>query len=138
MGQQIDQFYENLRVKLTDAKNHVDGLKVKIEAKAQNAEQDVRSHLDHVQKRIEQDRTKVSAAQAEVTNWVEAKKSATATKIAEWKAKHETSQLQNRADRAERYAAASIEVAVAAVDDAEQATLEAWLARQDSNSAQAK
>src|SRR5258706_4706815 len=77
-GQQIDEFYENLRAKLTDAKSRVDSLKAKIEAKAQNAEQEARSHLDQVQKRIEQDRTKVLAAQAEVRNWVEAKKSATA------------------------------------------------------------
>ncbi len=138
MGQQIDKFVEDLRVKLTNAKSRFDGLKAKIDEKAQNAGQEVRSHLDQVQKRIEQDRSKVSAAQTEVKNWVEARKTATAAKIAEWKAKHETKELQNRADWAERYAAASIDVALAAIDDAEQAALEAWLARQDANAAQAK
>ena len=128
MNQKIDKFSEDLRAKLTNVKSGLDGLKAKIDVKAQNAEQDVRSHLQQVQKHIEQDRTKVSAAQAEVKKWVEARKTATAAKIAEWKAKHETKELQNRADWAERYAAASIEVAVAAIDDAEQATLEAWLA----------
>jgi len=39
--------------------------------------------------------------------------------------------LQNRADNAERYAAAAVDVAVAALDEAEEAALEAWLARQD-------
>jgi len=138
MGQQIDRFVEDLRVKLTNAKSRVDGLKAKIDEKAQNAGQEVRSHLDQVQKRIEQDRSKVLAAQTEVKNWVEARKTATAAKIAEWKAKHETKELQDHADWAERYAAASIEVALAAIDDAEQAILESWLARQDANSAQAK
>ena len=37
-------------------------------------------------------------------------KNETAAKVAEWEAKRETSQLQTRADRAERYAAASIVV----------------------------
>jgi hypothetical protein len=46
--------------------------------------------------------------------------------------------LQRRSDNAERYAAAAIDVAVAAVDEAEQASLEAWLARQDADTAQAK
>jgi hypothetical protein len=41
--------------------------------------------------------------------------------------------LQNRADKAERYAAGAIDIAVEAVDEAEQASLEAWLAREDAN-----
>ncbi len=137
MGQQIDQLYENLRVKLANTKSHIDSIDAKMKGKAQQADQEVRSHLDQVQEHIEQDLTKVKAAKAEVKNWMEARKSATAAKIAEWKAKHETSQLQNRADSAERYAAASIDVALAAIDDAEQAALEAWIARQDASAAQA-
>jgi predicted nucleic acid-binding Zn-ribbon protein len=138
MGQRIDQFCEDLRLKLTNIDNGLGGLKAKIEGKAQNAEQEARSHLERVQKRVEQDRAKVSAAQTEVKNWIEERKTATRDKIAEWKTKRETSKLQNRADKAERYAAATIVVTLAAADEAEQAALEAWLARQDANSAQAK
>ena len=43
---------------------------------------------------------KVSAAQAEVKDWVDERKTATRDKISEWKAKRETSKLQNRADKA--------------------------------------
>jgi len=138
MGQRIDQFCEDLRVKRTNIDSGLGGLKAKIDGKVQNAEQEARSHLERVQKRIEQDRTKVSAAQTEIKNWAEERKISTRDKIVEWKAKRETSKLQNRADKAERYAAASIVVALAAADDAEQAALEAWLARQDADSAPAK
>ncbi len=138
MGQRIDQFCEDLRLKLTNIESGLGGLKAKIDGKAQNAEQEARSHLEKVQKRIEQNRTKVSAAQTEVKNWVEGRKTATRDTIADWKAKRETGKLQNRADKAERYAAAAIDIALAAADEAEQAALEAWLARQDANSAQAK
>jgi hypothetical protein len=138
MSQRIDEFCENLRLKLTNIDSGLAGLKAKIDGKAQHAEQEARSHLDKVQRRIEQGRAKVSAAQAEVTSWVEDRKTVTADKIAEWKAKRETSKLQNRADKAERYAAAAMDVALAAVDDAERAALEAWLARQDADAAQAK
>jgi len=138
MGQRIDQFCEDLRVKRTNIDSGLGGLKAKIDGKAQNAEQEARSHLEKVQKRIEQDRTKVSAAQTQVKNWVEGRKTATRDTIAEWKAKRETGKLQNRADTAERYAAAAIDIALAAVDEAEQAALEAWLARQDATAAQAK
>lgn len=138
MGQRINQFLEPLRLKLTNLESGLDGLKTKIDTKAQHAEQDVRNHLDVVQKRIAQGRAKVTAAQSEVKNWVDEKKTITNEKIAEWKAKRETTQLQNRADKAEHYAAATIDIAVAALDEAEQASVEAWLARQDANIAQAK
>jgi len=51
---------------------------------------------------------------------------------------YEAKVLENRAEGAERYAEASIEVALAAIDDAEHATLEALLARQDANTAEVK
>jgi hypothetical protein len=44
--------------------------------------------------------------------------------------------LQSRADKAERYAAAAAALAAAAVDEAEQAVLESWLARRDAQAAQ--
>lgn len=138
MAQQIDQLRENLRLKLTDIDDSLSGLKARIEGKTQHTEQDAQSHLEKVQKRIEQNRAKVSAAQAEVKGWMEGRKTATADKVAEWKAKHETSKLQHRADQAERYAAAAMDVALADLDEAEEAALEAWIARQDAHSAQAK
>jgi hypothetical protein len=138
MSQRIDQFCEDLRLKLTNIDSSLVGLKAKIEGKAQNAEQEARSNLEKVQKRIEQNRTKVSSAQSELKNWIDEQKTATRDKIADWRAKRETSKLQTRADKGERYAAAAIVVAMAAADEAEQAALEAWLARQDANFAQAK
>ena len=135
MSQRIDQFHHDLQLKLTNIGSGLEGLKAKISGKADRAEQDVRTHLDQVQRRIEQDRAKAVAAQAEMKNWIEQKKGATSEKIAEWKANHETAKLQNRADIAERYAAAAVDVTLAALDEAEQATLEAWLARADANAA---
>ncbi len=70
--------------------------------------------------------------------WFEEKKAATDEKVAEWKTKRETAKLQNRADGAEHYARAALEVAMSAVDNAEQATLEAWLARKDADAAGSK
>jgi hypothetical protein len=138
MGQRIDQFCENLRQKLTMTASGLDGLKAKIDGKAARVEQDAQSHLERVQKRIELGHAKVSAAQADMKNWAEQRKAITSEKIAEWKAKRELGKLQTRADDADHYAAAAIDVAVAAVDEAEQASLEAWLARYDADNAQTK
>jgi hypothetical protein len=131
MGQRIDQFNERLHLKLTNVDSNIRALKVKIDGKGRTAEQDVRNHLDDVETSIEQGRAKVAAAQAEIKKWAEEQKAVTSGKIAEWKAKQETAKLKGRADLAESYAAAAIDVAIAAVDEAERASLQAWLARQD-------
>jgi hypothetical protein len=60
MGQRIDHFNEELRLKLTNADNNLHDLKSKIEGKATDAEQNVRSHLEKVQTRIEQSKAKRS------------------------------------------------------------------------------
>jgi hypothetical protein len=134
MSQRIDQFCEDLHLKLANIDVGLGALRANIEVKADLAEQQVRSHLEQVRRRIEQGRVKVTAAEAEIKNWVEEKKTATGDKIADWKAKREASKLQNRADQAQRYAAAAAAVAVAALEEAEEASLEAWLARQDAKS----
>ncbi len=138
MGKHIDQFCEDLHQKLTITDSGLDGLKAKIDAKATHVDQDVHSHLDRVRNRIAQSRSKVAAAQAQIKAWADEKKTATSDKIAEWKAKRETGKLLNRADLAERYAAAASDVAIAAFDEAEEAALEAWLARMDADAVMAK
>jgi predicted nucleic acid-binding Zn-ribbon protein len=138
MGARIDQFCEDLRQKLTIADSGLDGLKAKINSKSVHVEQDVQSHLNRVHNRVEQGRARVAAAQADIRDWADEKKAATDDKISEWKAKRELSKLQGRAAKAERYAAAASAVAVAALDEAEEASLEAWLAREDANAAQAQ
>ncbi len=138
MPRSLDQFSQDLRLKLANVQSNLDGLKAKIDGKAENAEQDVRKHLDSVRKRIDQAAPGVAKAEAEVKTWFEEKKAVTNEKVAEWKTRRETAKLQNRADRAELYASAALDISLAAVDEAERATLEAWLARQDANAAVSK
>ena len=135
MSERIDQFCENLRVKLTSIDNNMQALKSKIDAKARTAEQDVRNELEGIKKRMEQDRTKVAAAQADIKKWLEECRTATNEKIAEWKAKSEKARLQSRANLAEKYALGAAVVALEAVSQAQQASLEAWLARKDAETA---
>ena len=53
MSERIDQFCEGLRAKLTNVDHSMQALRAKIDNKAQTAEQEVRTHLDAVTKRIE-------------------------------------------------------------------------------------
>jgi hypothetical protein len=138
MSHRIDLFCEDLRQKLTIIESGLQGLKAKVEANEVHAERDVRNHLDRVRKRIDQGRTNVYAAKAEVKSWAEDRNSITADKIAQLKTKRDVAKLQGRANKAERYSVAAVKVATAVIDEAEQASLEAWLARADADYAQGK
>jgi hypothetical protein len=138
MSHRIDLFCEDLRQKLTIIESGLQGLKAKVEANEVHAERDVRNHLDRVRKRIDRGRTNVCAAKAEVKSWAEDRNSITADKIAQLKTKHDVAKLPGRANKAERYSVAAVKVATAAIDEAEQASLEAWLARADADYAQGK
>jgi hypothetical protein len=105
-------------------------------------DEEVRQGIDHVdafqptRDANGQARAKVTAAEADVKKWMEERKASTDAKIAEWKTKREVAHLKSRADNAETYAAAAAVIALASVDEAEQAALEAWLARKDVESVQ--
>jgi hypothetical protein len=53
-----------------------------------------------------------------------------------WKAKRETRQLKARADRAEAHAADAVDFALATIDEAEEAILDAVVARIDADKAE--
>ena len=107
MAQRIDQFYEDLRVKLRAIDDDLRSLKAKIDEKAEHVEQEGQKHLDSVRKRVEQNRDSAAAARDEMKSWVESRKAATAEKVAEWKVNRDISKLQRYADQAERYAEAA-------------------------------
>ena len=138
MGRRIEQFCENLRQRLAMIDCGLDGLKAKIDSEVFTAERHVQSHLERVRKRIDQGRTRVSAARADVASWVDDNNAITIDAIAVWKTKRDVEKLQDRADKAGRYAAATVQIATAAIDEAEQASLEAWLTQADADYAKSK
>jgi hypothetical protein len=138
MSQRIDQFRETFRHKLMQADSDLSALKAKIDAKAETAERDARACLDEVAKRVEQSEPKAKAARAEIEKWMTERKTAAQNSVAALKVKGETATLKVGAEVAEHYALAAADVAVAAIDAAEHAALEAWLARRDADRAQGK
>jgi hypothetical protein len=86
-------------------------------------------------KRIACNQSKVAAARAQVEHWITDKAKA-ALRFRNEEIPEDGMRKQRRAAEADRYAAACIDLAIAAVDEAERAALEAWLAREDANSSQ--
>jgi hypothetical protein len=138
MSERISQFREVFRLKLMQADSDLSALKAKIDAKAETAERDARACLDEVAKRIKQSEPKTAAARAELEKWAIERLTAAQDAAAALKVKGETTKLKARAEVAEHYALAAVDVAVAAIDAAEHAALEAWLARRDADHAPGK
>ena len=135
MGPHIDAFCGEICLKLVDIDEELRHLKIAIREKAHRAEPEVRSRLEKVMKRIACNQPKVAAARAQVEHWITDKAKA-ALRFRNEEIPEDGMRKQRRAAEADRYAAACIDLAIAAVDEAERAALEAWLAREDANSSQ--
>lgn len=131
MSEQIDKFCSDLRTNMTMIESKLQALKAKAAGKADEAERTVRQEMDSIQKKIDESKAAVEAAKAKVNEWADAQKTATLSKIAEWKAKGDEKSLQVHADLADHYAKATSAIASSAVQKAAKAALEALLAHYD-------
>jgi hypothetical protein len=133
--QNLDQFSDDVRARLANIDSGLKSLKTQVDGDTKQAETEARSQLAKVSADIEANKPKLAAAEAQLAQWAQAQKAASTQKIAEWKSTQDFTKLQARAAQAERYAAAARDVAVAKLNAAHQAALEAYLANKDANAA---
>lgn len=129
MSAKIDQFCESLRQQLTKLESRVEQAQANLEAAPKKTEQALKEQLAEAKANIEAKKQEAEDAKTKLETWIEAKKTETEASIEEWKTKREQEKLIARADRAEEYAASAIVFALAAIEEAEVATLEAVGAR---------
>jgi hypothetical protein len=133
MGPHIDAFCGDICLKLVDIDEELRYLKITIREKARHAEREVRSQLEKVMKRIASNQPRVAAARAQVEHWIK-DRAKDALRFRNDEIPEDRIRKLRRAAEADRYAAACIDLAIAAVDEAERSALEAWLVREDANS----
>jgi hypothetical protein len=129
----IDAFCGDICLKLVDIDEELRYLKITIREKARHAEPEVRSQLEKVMKRIASNQPRVAAARAQVEHWIK-DKAKDSLRFRNDEIPEDRNRRLKWAAEADRYAAACIDLAIAAVDEAERAALEAWLVREDTNS----
>ncbi len=128
---EIDRFSNDLRANTAAIDDKLQAVNRKIKGKADDAERAVRQQMELFQKEIDGRNAVAEAAKSKVNEWIQIQKTAALSKIAEWKAKGDAKNLQARADLADEYAAAMSVIAIAAVENAAKASLEALLAHYD-------
>ena len=131
MSERINKFCQNLQTRLNDLESRTLALKERLKSAPKQAEEELHGQIARLQEKIDSQKKAANKARAEMENWFEQKKAEGKATVEQWKEKHEAKKLARRADRAEEYAAAAVLVALACVDEAEQAVLEAVAARLD-------
>jgi hypothetical protein len=136
MNEKIDSFCKELRAKLDGVDKRIKDLKAGAKGATEKAKIEAKAQLAALENRAKDQRAKVQAAEAKTKAWIEEKKTATSEKIAAWKTQRDVKKLAAHADSTEDYAVASMQLAAAAVDEAERAAVEAVVARMDADAAQ--
>lgn len=137
MSERVDQFCDELRLHLNALEKQVDNVKSSLQSLPEQGEQALQKSLNETRSKIEAQRKKVEQAQASLKSRAESKITQAKDAINEWKDKREVNKLNSRADRAEQYAADAVYIAIAALDEAEEAIVDAVMARIDAENAAA-
>jgi len=136
MNETLDKFCSDVRTKIDDADKRLKDLRASAKNAGQKAKDDAKAQLAALENKAKDQQAKIEASKAKVKAWADGKKAITAEKIAEWKAQRQVRKLSDRADDAESYAVAAMQIAVAAIDAAETAAIEAVVARIDADAVQ--
>lgn len=129
MSEKNDNFTNSLRDQLNDIEARLSSFKMTIESASQDTQTSLGSKLEQVQAKLETKRYDFDTYKLEVKRQSEEKQAEVKTEIDGCKTSQEIEELNRRADQAEEYAARGIAVAMAAINEAEEAILEAITAR---------
>ena len=137
MSARVDQFCDKLKDRLNALEVQVSALKTNIQKLPQQGEQALQKCLADTRSKIDQQRKNVEKARASLKARADEKIGQVKEAVHEWQAKQEVSNLSARADFAEQYAADAVFIADSAVAEAEEAIIDALLARIDAENAKA-
>lgn len=135
MSARVDKFCDGLRDRLNTIESRVESFKANVQALPGKVEKAVHDKLEEARVKLQAQKERIDKARADLKAWGEQKKAETQATIRDWKAKGEAKRLNARADLAEAYAEAAAVVALGTIDEAEEAMLEAALARMDADAA---
>ena len=96
---------------------------------------EIQSKLDEAKASLVAKKQEFDEYRAKLTNQFEEKESEVKSSVDEWKASREVKKLEHRAEKAEDYAATSVYLAMAMMEEAEAATLTAICNRMDAEAA---
>jgi len=135
MSTTIDNFTKQLHDNLEAVENRAKAFKDSIQSVTEKTQGEIQSKLDEARTNLEAKKQEFDEYRAKIKTQFEQKESEVKSNIEEWKTSRELKKLEERADQAEDYANTAILLAMATMEEAEKATLEAIAARRDAKTA---
>ena len=135
MNINLEELGKKLQAKLDSNIDRLKAAKAHLEDVHKETEAAIQTKLKSAKETLDAKKQEAAAAKAGMEEFVEAKKAETQAGVAEWKANRDRKKLEKRAERAEKYAEACMEVALFSAAEAEEAILEAVAARRDADDA---
>ncbi len=135
MSTTIDNFTKQLHDNLEVVEDWAKSLKISIQSAPKKTQAEIQSKLNETKTKLDAKKQEFDDYRAKLKAQFEEKESEVKSNIEEWKANREVKKLEHRADKAEDYANTAIFLAMATMEEAEKATLEAIAARLDAETA---
>lgn len=123
----VTKFNVEMQTQMTAFNDRVKALNANVKLNVDNADKEIRKQIAVLETNAQKAKTSLESARAEMEKWADDSRST----VTGWIDKFDVAMLSARADRAEHYATAASEVAVAGVAAAEKAMLDASLARKE-------
>lgn len=131
MSTAIDNFTNQLYDRLEGLEDRAKSLRNNIRSMLEETQAEIQSKLDKAKVNLNANKQEIDEYWVKLKTQFEEKESELKSQVEEWKINREVKHLKYRADQAESYANTTIFLAMATMEIAEKATLEAIVARRD-------
>jgi hypothetical protein len=131
----LTTFTQQLHDNLEAVEDRAKSLKNIIQSLPKKTEVEIQSKLDEAKTKLEVKREEFNGYRAKIETQLKEKESEVKTQIEEWKLGREAKKLEHRAGQAEDYASTVTLLAMATLEEAEEATLAAIAARREAEAA---
>lgn len=135
MSVRIDNFTKQLHDNLEMLEERATSLRTSIQATPQKTQAEIQLKIDEVKANLDAKKHEFDGYRAKLKTQFEERASEVKLTVEEWKTNRQVKKLEDRADRSEDYAITATILAMAMMEEAEKATLEAMSARLDAGSA---
>jgi enolase len=138
MSTAIDNFTNQLHDNLEAVEDRAKSLNQSIKSATKKNQAEIQLKLDEAKASLADKKQEFDEYRAKLQTQFENKEADVKSSVDEWKANREVKKLEHRAEQAEDYAATSVYVAMAMMEEAEEATLAAICNRMDAEAAAGK
>jgi hypothetical protein len=135
MSTAIDNFTNQLHDNLEAVEDRIKSLKHSIKSATKKNQVEIQSKLQQAKLNLEAKKQEFDGYRAQLKTQIDEKEAEVKSSVEEWKTNQEVQKLEQRADKAEERANTTIFMAMAMMEEAEQATLEAISTRIDAQTA---